>query len=119
MSESRKLMFLMQHSPRQGWLARERLDQVLMALAFDCEVRLAFVGDGVWQLLEGQNAEPGKTGHFSAGFRSLELYGVAEVLVEDEALKQRGLEEDELLMPVRIIDRASLRLLISTQDQLL
>ena len=96
----RRLMFVINQSPQASPAARERLDQVLMALAFDQEVRVVFVADGVWQLLSGQTPGASGVGGFAVGYKSLALYGVAAVLVEYESLEERGIDAADLLMPV-------------------
>lgn len=111
----RRLMFVISQSPQASAAARERLDQVLMALAFDQQVRVVFVADGVWQLLSGQTAGGG----FASGYKSLSLYGVAAVLVEQEALSERGIEAADLLLPVEVISRNEISKLMHSQDLLL
>lgn len=110
----RRMLFVINQSPQAGPAARERLDQVLMALAFDQEVRVVFVADGVWQLMSGQ-----APGGFAAGYKSLALYGVAAVLVEREALAERGIDAADLLLPVEVISRKAVTDLMHSQDLLL
>ena len=114
-----RLMFVINQSPQASPAARERLDQVLMALAFDQQVRVAFVGDGVWQLLSGQVSADGGAGNFSNGYKSLSMYGVAAVLVESEALAERGIKSVDLLMPVELASRKTITDLMHDQDLLL
>lgn len=116
---ARRLMFVINQSPRASPAARERLDQVLMALAFDQEVRLVFVADGVWQLLAGQTSIDNGGASFVAAYKSLALYGVAGVLVEREALVERGIDAAELLLPVEVVDRRAVIDLMHNQDLLL
>lgn len=113
---ARKVLFLIHHAPQAGVAARERLDQVLMALAFDLEVRVVFVGDGVLQLLKEQDT-PGER-NFAVGYRSLELYGVAGVHVESESLTERGLGTSDLLLEVEPLARSSVQALLAEQDLL-
>jgi tRNA 2-thiouridine synthesizing protein C len=115
----RRLMFVVNQSPQASPAARERLDQVLMALAFDQEVRLAFIADGVWQLLSGQASGDGGGAAFTSGYKSLSLYGLRTVLVEREALAERGIEPADLLLPVEVVSRAEIITMMHSQDLLL
>ena len=77
---------------------------------------VVFLDDGVYQLKRDQN--PGRIGlkNFCAGFRSLEVYDVHDVYAERESLERRGLREEDLLMPVRVIDSAALGVLMERHD---
>jgi sulfur relay protein TusC/DsrF len=109
---SERVLFLMHEAPDSP-RPRERLDQVLMALAFELEVRVAFVGAGVAQLCRSSNDRS------LSGYKSLELYGVAAVLVEQQSLERSGLDVADLMMPVEVIDREALKRLLAVQDRLL
>jgi len=104
---SADLLFIVGERPRAPE-ARERVDQVLTALAFDATVRVLFRDDGVWQLV----------GNIARSYRSLALYGVAGVLAEAESLAERGLVPQDLEVDVALIPRSELATLIAAHDHL-
>jgi tRNA 2-thiouridine synthesizing protein C len=118
-ADQRQTLFVISQTPQASAAARERLDQVLMALAFDQLVRVAFVGDGVWQLLSEQGAPGAATGEFTDGYKSLAIYAVAGVYAEREALDERAIDSADLLMPVQVISRQAMARLMHEQELLL
>jgi len=108
-------MLLMREGPGDGLLARERIDIALMGLALDEPVTVAFVDDGVLQLLP--QSEDGHGHSLLKVIRSLPLYDVTDILVEQESLRERRVAEvDPIAKP---ISRKRLRRLIRRQARLL
>jgi tRNA 2-thiouridine synthesizing protein C len=70
---------------------------VLIGAAFEQDVALAFVDDGVFQLTKGQNTDGIGVKNFSPTFRALGDYDVSKLFVERESLEERGLKEDDLI----------------------
>ena len=112
----RRVTFVLDDAPLAGARARERLDLVLMGLAFDLEVSVLFMGDGVWQLVNPDGA--GDARGFVRAYRSLELYGVSGIYAAAEALDRRGISDDRLLLPVERLDAAGIRALLARQEAL-
>ena len=55
--EPKQLLVVVRHSPYGSSLARASLDVALAAAAFEQPVKLLFMGDGVLQLLPGQDSQ--------------------------------------------------------------
>ncbi len=75
-----------------------------------------FVGDGVYQLLKDQNAEGIRSKTLGNAMQTLELYGIERVFVDEEALSNRGLTTDDLLLPVAIVGSTDIAELLDTSD---
>ena len=112
----KRFLWLSRRAPHGSIQAQEGLDALLMAVAFEQPVSVVFLDDGVYQLRRGQ--DPAEIGgkHFCAGFPSLAVYDVHDVYAECESLALRGLREEDLLMPVRVIDSAALGVLMDEHD---
>ena len=67
--------------------------------AFEQDVALAFLDDGVFQLVEGQDTAGIGMKNFSKTYRALGDFEVRKLYVEREFLKERGLSEADL-MPI-------------------
>ncbi|TYB77668.1 sulfurtransferase complex subunit TusC [Maritimibacter fusiformis] len=96
MSEVKKFLYVNRKAPYGTIYALESLEVVLIGAAFEQDVRLAFVDDGVFQLTKGQSTDGIGVKNFSPTFRALGDYDVNKLYVERESLEERGLSEDDL-----------------------
>ena len=116
---AKKFMFVNRSAPYGTIYALESLEVVLISAAFDQDVSLAFVDDGVWQLKRGQQTKGIETKNFSPTYRALEGYDVEKLYVERESLEARGLAEDDLLVDVTVLSSGELGRLMDEQDVVL
>jgi tRNA 2-thiouridine synthesizing protein C len=115
----KKFMFVNRTAPYGTVYALESLEVVLISAAFDQDVSLAFLDDGVWQLKKGQQTKGIETKNFSPTYRALEGYDVEKLYVERESLAARGLAEDDLIVDVTVLSSAELGKLMEEQDVVL
>lgn len=112
----KKFMFLNRKAPYGTVYALEGLEVVLISAAFDQDVSLAFVDDGVYQLKKGQDTKAIGMKNFSPTYRALEGYDIEKLYVEKESLDARGLTEEDLLVDVQVMSSAELSALMDEQD---
>lgn len=127
---TKKFMYVNRKAPFGTVYALESLEVVLIAAAFEQDVSLAFVDDGVYQIAKGQDAKAIGMKNFSPTYNALGDYEVNKLYVERESLEERGLTEDDL-MPityededddweekpsVRIVSRAEMAQIMAEQD---
>jgi tRNA 2-thiouridine synthesizing protein C len=131
MSENiKKFMYLNRRAPYGTIYAWDSLEVVLIGAAFDQDVSLAFLDDGVYQLVEGQDTSDSDIKNFSSTYKALGDYDVTKLYVEKESLEERGLTLDDL-MPltwededddwaekdsIRLVSRAELADIMDEQD---
>lgn len=96
MSETKKFLYVNRKAPYGTIYALESLEVVLIGAAFEQDVSLAFLDDGVFQLTNGQNTDGIGIKNFSPTFRALGDYEVTKLFVEQESLDERGLTQDDL-----------------------
>jgi len=96
MSEIKKFLYVNRKAPYGTIYALESLEVVLIGAAFDQDVSLAFLDDGVFQLTKGQDTAGIGIKNFSPTFRALGDYEVTKLYVEQESLDERGLTLDDL-----------------------
>jgi tRNA 2-thiouridine synthesizing protein C len=135
MSENpkKKFLYVNRKAPYGTIYALESLEVVLIGAAFEQDVTLAFLDDGVFQLAEGQNSTAIGMKNFSKTYRALGDYEVRKLYVERESLSERGLSLEDL-MPIvyedenedyaqkpaiHVVDRAELARLIGESDVVL
>ena len=106
-------------APYGSIYALESLEVVLIGAAFEQDVSLAFVDDGVYQLTKGQDTKGLEMKNFSPTFRALEDYDVTKLYVEAEALQARGLTEADLVVPVEVVSAQRMAEIMDGQDVIL
>lgn len=105
-------LFIFRHPPHRGCKTQELLDMVLTSGAFDQAVSLLFLDDGVLELKKSQR--PAKSGvkDTLAIFKALELYEITELYADAEALQERGLKREDLVLPVKLLFRQEIHALL-------
>ena len=134
MSETiKKFLYVNRKAPYGTIYALESLEVVLIGAAFDQDVSLAFVDDGVFQIAKGQKTTDIGMKNFSPTYSALGDYEVKKIYVEKESLEERGLSPDNLLHltyededddyaekdSIRFVSRAELTDIMDQQDVVL
>ena len=130
---TKRFLYVNRKAPHGTVYALESLEVVLIGAAFEQEVTLAFVDDGVYQLLQNQDTSAIGTKNFTPTYRALGDYDVNRIFVERESMELRGLTKDDL-MPltwededddyaekdsVHVVSSAELAEIIEQQDVIL
>lgn len=129
----KKLMYVNRKAPYGTIYALESLEVVLIGAAFDQQVSLAFLDDGVYQLTRGQDPAAIGMKNFSPTYGALGDYDVREIYVERESLEARGLtladlqpltyeDEDEDWVEkdsIRVVGSRELAAIMDAQDVVL
>jgi len=97
MSAVKKFLYVNRKAPYGTIYALESLEVVLIGAAFEQDVALAFLDDGVYQLTKGQETADIGMKNFSPTYKALGDYDVNKIYVEKESLDARGLTLDDLL----------------------
>ena len=116
---AKKFLYVNRRAPYGSIYALESLEVVLIGAAFEQDVSLAFLGDGVYQLTKGQDTKGLEVKNFSPTFRALEDYDVTKLYVEKEALQARGLTEADLVVPVEVVSTERMAEIMEDQDVVL
>lgn len=129
----KKFMYVNRRAPYGTVYSVEGLETALVGAAFEQDVCMAFVDDGVYQLMQGQDTSATGIKNFSPAYSALGDYDVSRLYVERESLEARGLTEADL-MPltwededddwaekpsIRIVSGEQLSDLIAEQDVIL
>lgn len=131
--DKKKFLYINRKAPYGSIYALESLEVVLIGAAFEQQVSLAFIDDGVYQLMANQETTGVGMKNFSKTYRALGDYEVRKFYVEKESLAERGLTGDDLMQityededddyaekPSLIyVDRSEMAALIATQDVIL
>ena len=112
----KKFMFVNRKAPYGTIYALEGLEVVLISAAFSQDVSMAFLDDGVYELVKGQQTKAIEMKNFSPTYRALDGYDVEKLYVEKESLDARGLTEANLIVPVQVLSAAQMGELMEQQD---
>ena len=115
----KKFLYINRGAPHGSIYAHEALEVVLIGAAFDQDVSLAFIDDGVYQLKKNQDTSDISTKNFSKTYGALEMYDVEKLYVEKESLEQRGLSEDDLMVDVKILTSDEMKKIITESEVIL
>ena len=129
----KKFMYVNRKAPYGTIYALESLEVVLIAAAFDQQVSLVFMDDGVYQLMKSQNTDDIEMKNFSLTYSALGDYDIKTIYVDTESLAERGLSADDLQALVyededddweeksamHFVDRKQLAELMAEQDVIL
>lgn len=115
----KKFMFVNRKAPYGTIYALESLEVVLITATFDQDVSLVFIDDGIYELVKGQQTKGIAIKNFSPSYRALDGYDVEKLYVDSDSLAQRGLTEQDLLVPVEVLDAQQMGLLMQQQDVIL
>jgi tRNA 2-thiouridine synthesizing protein C len=115
----KQFMFVNRKAPYGTIYALEGLEVVLISAAFEQDVSMAFIDDGVYELKKGQDTKALGQKNFSPTYRALEGYDIEKLYVERESMEARGLSEDDLLVDVTVLDRAEMAAKMAEMDVLI
>lgn len=120
-----KLLLLIRSSPYANLRAQEALDVALVASAFEQDISILYMDDGVYQLLNQQQGNALNQKHANAPISALHFYDIEKVFAAASSLEERGLEIEDLseslgaLAKSGALTDAQISELIAEQDQVL
>ena len=115
----KKFLFVNRKAPYGTIYALESLEVVMISAAFDQDVNLAFLDDGVFQIVKGQETTLIGMKNFSQTYRALKDFGVDKLYVERESMETRGLSKSDFIVPAEIISVREMAELMHSQDIIL
>lgn len=84
-------------------VGQEALECAFAFASLEIEVALFFQGDGIWQLLSGQQTEVNGFKNHSKSYASLSFYDITTIYACEESLKQRNVNDTNLVIPVTVL----------------
>ncbi len=113
---SKKILFILQHAPYGEARAREALDVVFAAAAFDQQIQLLFTGEGLWQLLKEQQGGDIDCKDISRLLGALLFYDIDTIFVDAVSLHARGLCVEQFSLPVVVLSTKDMREMVRNAD---
>ena len=94
---TKQFMYVNRKAPYGTIYAWESLEVILIGAAFEQDVALAFIDDGVYQIAKDQDTTELGIKNFSPTYSALGDYDINKIYVEKESLDARGLTVDDLM----------------------
>lgn len=113
------LLITLRHAPYGNSLSRAGLDLALAAAAFEQDVALLLLGDGVLQLLPDQEARELGLRNQGKALSSLPLYDVETIYADAGALRRYGIPPAALPAMVKPLEIEAIQALLTGSDHLL
>ena len=108
----RSVLYLIRQFP--GELANETIDLMLVSGVFEQPTSVVFTGNGVWQLLgDGTKIERKDT---ARALNALPMYDVESLYVSEESLAERGIEIEDIDIPVKAVSASTVTELLHNHD---
>ena len=112
----KKIMHVMRQAPHGTIYTYEGLEMILIMAAYDQEISVTFIDDGVYALKKGQDTEGIEIKGFAKTFGALEGYDVEKLYVDQISLEERGLTENDLVVDVEVLSSTEIGKIMAKQD---
>jgi len=104
-SSTKALAIINAKAPYSNTAGKDALDIALIFGSFEQTVSLFFQGDGVWQLISGQDGSIISVKDYLKTFAAFEFYDIENVYVCQSSLTERGLKANFHIDQVQVLKR--------------
>jgi len=104
-TSSKTLAILNSKAPYANLGGKDALDIALIFGSFEQAVSLFFQGDGVWQLIPGQDGSIISVKDYLKTFAAFEFYDIEEVYVCQTSLEERNLTANFHIEEVQVLNQ--------------
>jgi len=112
----KKCLYVNRRAPYGTSYALEAIDAVLIGAAFDQDISLLFIDDGLYQLKKDQDTTEVEIKNFSPAYRAFEMYDVEKIYVSEEAMAARSLKKRDLVVDVEVLSDSKIKDLMDEHD---
>ncbi|BBL90115.1 protein TusC [Vibrio rotiferianus] len=98
-----QLTYLFRSAPHGSNAGREGVDALLAASAYCEDITVLFFGDGVYQLLLGQEPTGILSKDYAPMLKLFDLYDIEQVFVCADSLAERGLAQADLVIDAEVL----------------
>jgi len=128
--ERKKAMIVVRKAPHGSIYVQEAQEVMLIVAAYEMDLSVVFMDDGVFALKQGQNTSELGTKSFMPIFTALIDWEIENVYLDQESMKARGITKEQVIYigededteePVKpeILDTEAIRELMKKQDTIL
>ena len=114
-----KIAFVFRTHPHSTAQGREGLDALLAASAYSEDIQVFFLGDGVTQLIVGQDTSGIYSRDYLPAFKLMDLYDIEDVYVCQSSMQAYGLNKTNLAIEAEVLPRASIGAMLNDCQKIL
>lgn len=118
-TDQKRLLIVCRKPPYGNILARESLDVILAASAFELSLAILFTDDGVWQLLNYQDTSLLGIKNHVKMMSALPMYDIHEIYVNSDAMENRQILSSQLILPATLLGDGQISDFMAQFDSLL
>ena len=115
----KKIMHIMRNAPHGTIYTYEGLEMILIMAAYEQDISVVFIDDGVYALKKGQDTAGLEIKGFAKTFGALDGYDVENLYVDKISMEERGLTEQDLIVDVDILSSNEIGEMMTNQDVLI
>lgn len=112
----KKIMNVVRRAPHGSIYTYEGLEMILVMAAFEQDISVVFIDDGIYSLLKNQDTEGIGIKGFANTYRALDGFDVEKLFVDKESMEERGLTEDDFVVDVEVLTSSEIGKLMTEQD---
>ncbi len=112
----KSILIIIRKAPYSNSIAKGAIELALASSVFEQKLSLVFTGDGVWQLLAQQQTETLGDKNHGKLLSALPLYDLEPVFVDEQALNQRSIELEDLLLQPELINSKTIKKMMADAD---
>lgn len=112
----KKILHVMRHAPHGTVYTYEGLEMILIMAAYEQDLTVVFIGDGVYALKKEQDTRDIGIKGYAKTFAALGDYDVEKLYVDRVSLEERGLSLEDLVVGVEVLESAAIGMLMKEQD---
>lgn len=102
---NKSLALLNSKAPFANSAGKDSLDIALIFGSFEQAVSLFFQGDGVWQLINGQDGDIISVKDYLKTFAAFEFYDIENVYISEQSLHERNLTNQFHIDEVQVLNQ--------------
>ncbi len=113
--EMAKLMIVFRTAPYGSIYAFEGLENVLIMAAYDQDISVLFIDDGVYAIKKGMDTTDTGIKNFSPTFKAMEAYDIEKVFIDRASMEERGLKLEDLVVEPEVIEADAVEKMMEEQ----
>ena len=102
--EVAKLMIVFRTAPYGSIYAFEGLENVLIMGAYDQDISVLFIDDGVYAIKKDMDNSATGIKDFSPTFRALEAYDIEKIFIDRQSMEDRGMTLEDFVIEPEVIE---------------
>ncbi len=115
----KKIMFVMRSAPHGTIYSYEGLETVLIMAAFEQDLTMVFIGDGLFALVKDQMTDDIGIKGFIKTYGVLDDYEVEKIYVDRISMEERGLVPEDFAIDIEVKEAEEIAAIMENQHAII